>query len=407
MGAIYVDTEINRATINHDECVECGTCLRGMSQEHLNPTLVRTVRKLAKVFLFRFEPEPDVCPTAAFTMNELEMPRLVRQVFSDPVVEHKSTGIKGRGTEEVKTNDVNPRVAVGEVGYTIEFGRPGVGVRFRDIQQMTRALAKLGVAFEDKNPISHLMSDKSKGTIREDILGEKILSGIVEIRSKLEQVEAVLDTVDDVNERIDTVMAVGISTRCDEQGEDKTLAPLLEELGFDYERAKTNMGLGANYQRSTQGGRMTNTLHRYGKAESFHDDYIIFCIPCAGRNDEGALEKQKQFLRLCAKHQPSNMGNGNRGSFKPERHLNPASHWSRDTKPDWEGVISEVKKAGTVAAVFDSKEKAEACLRDVIDADLGLSVNISTSVDGAKEVAECCGIKRHSGRVFTRVHRSA
>jgi len=141
---------------------------------------------------------------------------------------------------------------------------------------------------------------------------------------------------------------------------------------------------------------MTNTLHRYGKAESFHDDYIIFCIPSAGRNDEGALEKQKQFLRLCAKHQPSNMGNGNRGSFKPERHLNPTSHWSRDNKPDWEGVISEVKKAGTVAAVFDSKEKAEACLRDVIDADLGLSVNISTSVEGAKEVAECCGIKRHS-----------
>jgi len=251
MGAIYVDPEINRATINHDECVECGTCLRGMSQEHLNPTMVRTVRKLAKIFLFRFEPEPDVCPTAAFTMNELEMPRLIRQVFSDPVVEHKSTGIKGRGTEEVKTNDVNPRVGVGEVGYTIEFGRPGVGVRFRDIQKMTRALAKLNVAFEDKNPISHLMSDKSKGTIREDILDEKILSGIVEIRSKLGQVESVLDTVEDINELIDTVMAVGISTRCDERGEDKTLAPLLEELGFDYERAKTNMGLGriTNVQR--------------------------------------------------------------------------------------------------------------------------------------------------------------
>ena len=30
------------------------------------------------------------------------MPRLIRQIFSDPVVEHKSTGIKGRGTEEVR-----------------------------------------------------------------------------------------------------------------------------------------------------------------------------------------------------------------------------------------------------------------------------------------------------------------
>ena len=244
MGAIYVDPAVNRATINQDECVECGACFRGMSQEHLNPTMVRTVRALAKFFRFRFEPEPDVCPTAAFEMNELAMPRLIRRVFSDPVVEHKSTGIKGRGTEEVKTNDVNPRVGIGEVGYTIEFGRPGVGVRFRDIQEMTRALAKLDIVFEAKNPISHLMTDKSSGTLRADILDEKILSGIVEIRSALDRVEAVCETVSAVNERIDTVTAVGISTRCGERGEDKSLAPLLADLGFAYERAKTNMGIG-------------------------------------------------------------------------------------------------------------------------------------------------------------------
>ncbi len=244
MGAIYIDPDIQRATINQDECVECGTCFRGMSQEHLNPSIVRTVRKIARLFRFRFEPEPDVCPTAAFVMNELTMPRLVRQVFSDPVVEHKSTGIKGRGTEEVKTNDVNPRVGIGEVGYTIEFGRPGVGVRFRDIQEMTTALAGLGIEFEEKNPISHLMTDKSTGAIREDILDEKILSGIVEIKTRLEQVEDVLTTVEDVNRKIDTVTAVGISTRCDSEGEERQLASLLEELGYGAERAKTNLGLG-------------------------------------------------------------------------------------------------------------------------------------------------------------------
>ena len=244
MGAIYIDPEIQRATINQDECVECGTCFRGMSQEHLNPTIVRTVRKFARMFRFRFEPEPDVCPTAAFVMNELTMPRLVRQVFSDPVVEHKSTGIKGRGTEEVKTNDVHPRVGVGEVGYTIEFGRPGVGVRFRDIQVMTRALAKEDIHFEEKNPISHLMTDKSTGALREDILDEKILSGIVEIKTRLDQVESVLTIVEDVNREIDTVTAVGISTRCDESGEETQLAETLEELGYGFERAKTNMGLG-------------------------------------------------------------------------------------------------------------------------------------------------------------------
>ncbi len=243
MGAIYVDPAVNRATINLDECVECGTCAR-MSSEALNPYMVRGVRSLAKLFRFRFEPEPDVCPTAAFVVDELSYPRLVRRVFSDPLVEHASTGIKGRGTEEVKTNDVAHRVDVGEVGYVIEFGRPGVGVRFRHIQSMTIALAELGVHFEAKNPITHLMTDQSLGTLKEDLLDEKILSAIVEIKTTIEQVPGVLETVERVGKTIDTVVALGLSTRCDEEGNDTILAPLLNELGYDSERAKTNLGLG-------------------------------------------------------------------------------------------------------------------------------------------------------------------
>lgn len=250
MNAIYIDTEINRANIDDDTCVECGTCYRGMSTENLNPRLARTVRNVAKALRFRMEPEPDVCPTTAIEMNELEMPRLIRQIFSDPVVEHKSTGIKGRGTEEVKTNDVRLRVDTDEVGYTIEFGRPGVGVRFSDIQEMSRELAKLGVTFEKNNPITHLLANERTGDLRSDILNEKILSAIVEIKTDIGMVEKVLSTVKIVNIGIDTVTAVGISTRCDEDGEDKILGPLLKKLGYTNYRAKTNMGL----------GRITNTI---------------------------------------------------------------------------------------------------------------------------------------------------
>jgi hypothetical protein len=206
--------------------------------------MVRTVRKLAKIFRFRFEPEPDVCPTTAFVVDELEWPRIARRVFSDPLVEHKSTGIHGRGTEEVKTNDVAHRVDLGEVGYVIEFGRPGVGVRFHHIQSMTMALAELGVKFEAKNPITHLMTDQSTGALKEDLLNEKILSAIVEIKTTVEMVPTVLDTVTRVAKQIDTVLAIGVSTRCDRNGEDPTLAPLLDDLGYTFVRAKTNMGLG-------------------------------------------------------------------------------------------------------------------------------------------------------------------
>lgn len=244
MNAIYVDTVKNRAQIIESECVECGVCFRGMSTENLNPSLVRAIRKLAKLLRFRFEPEPDVCPTSAFEMNELEMPRLIRQIFSDPVVEHKSTGITGRGTEEVKTNDVRLRINTGEIGYTIELGRPGAGVKFSDIQVMTNSLAKQGIEFEKNNPVTQLMTDTTRGDLRPDILNEKILSAIIEIKTSLSMVEKVLLTIRSVSKTLDTVIAVGLSTRCDEYGEDNFLSPLLNKLGYPHIRAKTNLGLG-------------------------------------------------------------------------------------------------------------------------------------------------------------------
>lgn len=250
MGAIYIDPRTRRATINRDECVECYTCYNGMSQEHLNPTLVRAIRKALSWARVRFDPEPDVCPTAAFEPDELTWPRIIRRAFSDPRVPHESTGVEGRGTEEVKTNDVSGRVQVGEVGFTIEFGRPGIGVWFRDIQIMCQALAKAGVAFEKRNPVTSLMTDVTTGKLRDDILGEKVLSAIVEIKTRVEKTEEIIRLVWEVEKRIDTVVAIGVGTRCDSEGDEDIVAPILERLGYKLERAKTNAGL----------GRMTNRL---------------------------------------------------------------------------------------------------------------------------------------------------
>lgn len=244
MGAIYIDPVLKRATIDRDECVECYTCFNGLSQEHLPPAVVRGVRRVFAALRIRFEPEPDVCPTAAFEPDELTWPRVVRRAFSDPRVPHESTGVEGRGTEEVKTNDVTGRVGPGDVGFTIELGRPGVGVRFRDIQVVCRALAGAGVAFEKKNPVTSLMSDVATGTIREDILDEKVLSAIVEIKVPVSRAEEVIRLVWDVEKRIDTVVSIGAGVRCDQQGNDTVVAPILERLGYHLERAKTNVGLG-------------------------------------------------------------------------------------------------------------------------------------------------------------------
>ena len=243
MGAISIDPSQNRAQINSQECVECYTCYRGMSMEELNPTLVRFVRRLLKMFRLRFDPEPDVCPTTAITPDELSWPRIVRRAFSDPQVTHETTGVHGRGTEEVKTNDVTNRVNEGEAGYVVEFGRPTVGVWFRDIDRMTRELAKIGIEFESNNPVTHMMVDKSIGALREDISNEKILSAIVEFKTPIASVPRVLKRIEEVSKTLGTVVAVGVSTRCDESG-NNDLGEVLTNEGFSYVRGKMNLGLG-------------------------------------------------------------------------------------------------------------------------------------------------------------------
>lgn len=244
MAAIYVDPLTKRATVDRDECVECYACYYGLSREKMNPVFVRTVRKLLQFARLRFDPEPDICPTSAFEPEELQWPRVVRRAFSDPRATHESTGVQGRGTEEVKTNDVTGRVKEGEVGFTIEFGRPGIGVWFRDIQKVTQALAQANVPFEKKNPLTLLMSDVTTGTLRADILNEKVLSAIVEIKVPASRTEEIIRLVKDLEREVDTTVALGVGTRCDENGEESVVAPVLRRLGYRIERAKTNTGLG-------------------------------------------------------------------------------------------------------------------------------------------------------------------
>jgi len=150
----------------------------------------------------------------------------------------------GRGTEEVKTNDVTDRVGIGQVGFTIELGRPGIGARFRDFQEMSRALAKAGVSFEKNNPITTLMTDVTTGDIRTDILNEKVMSAIIEIKVPVERTEEIIRIIWEVEKRINTQVVIGVGVRCDADGEERIVLPILEKLGYNPQRAKTNIGLG-------------------------------------------------------------------------------------------------------------------------------------------------------------------
>jgi hypothetical protein len=142
---------------------------------------------------------------------------------------------------------------------------------------------------------------------------------------------------------------------------------------------------------------MTNTLHRYGSAESFYDDYVIFAIPSRGKNDKGSLPKLRQFLEMALPFKPVNLGDAlNGGALRPRRDMSPTSHWKRDMTPDFRGVIDGLTGPTTVAAVFDDRVHAEDFVKAVKAADLGLCINISTSIDGAEQCCHAASQPRHS-----------
>jgi len=76
--------------------------------------------------------------------------------------------------------------------------------------------------------------------------------------------------------------------------------------------------------------------------------------------------------------------------------MHPTSHWNRDLTPDFNAVIAGVDTPTTVAAVFDNRPAAEDFVKAVKEADLGLCINISTSIDGAEQCCHAAGIPRHS-----------
>jgi hypothetical protein len=83
----------------------------------------------------------------------------------------------GRGTAEMKTNDVTGRFLEGEVGFGIEMGRPGVSTSFKDVEKVTTVLAGK-VVFESKNPVTSLI-DVDTGRFKDQrVLEERALSEI-------------------------------------------------------------------------------------------------------------------------------------------------------------------------------------------------------------------------------------
>jgi NAD-dependent dihydropyrimidine dehydrogenase PreA subunit len=201
-----------KATVNFEKCTECNACYRSKA-----------------------------CKKNALVPSQLEWPRTIRSLLSDVFTEYN--GVAGRGTEEMKTNDVTGRFKSGYTGIAIEFGRPNVGSYFRDIQYVARIVSKSGAEFEPKNPVTHYLDPKT-GEVNPDILNEFVISAIIEISVPNEKLESMLKAIFEASKHIETVFSLDVACRV-ENDDTIPAQQILDRMKVFYRpNCKTNVGLG-------------------------------------------------------------------------------------------------------------------------------------------------------------------
>jgi NAD-dependent dihydropyrimidine dehydrogenase PreA subunit len=217
MGAFMLKDK--KVVIDYETCVECGVCLR-------------------------FE----ICPESAIKqVDEIPYPRVIRAVFSDPLQRHESTGVLGRGTEEMKTNDVTNLFQQGRIGFSIELGRPVGGAYLRDLEKVVKKVTAMGVTLAEDNPVVQLIADRATGALKPEILGEKVLSAIVEC---LVPEETAIRFIDEMTEflgaELDCVVTMSAVSRADDDGNSAFLQKLKEIGKNPYPNGKVNIGMAAS-----------------------------------------------------------------------------------------------------------------------------------------------------------------
>ena len=96
---------------------------------------------------------------------------------------------------------------------------------------------------------------------------------------------------------------------------------------------------------------MTHTLHRQGTTENLTNDYLVMALPGVPSSD--IRERMNKFYQICMKYEPVN--------------YRSSTSWR--------------------IYVFDTKEKVDKILQEIVEADLGISIVVSGLYD---KVRDCC-----------------
>lgn len=134
---------------------------------------------------------------------------------------------------------------------------------------------------------------------------------------------------------------------------------------------------------------MTHTLHRQGTRDSLAHDYCVLAIPAQGINSAGSGAKLQAIKEIFRRHNPVNLGDIKRGNMY---------------NPGLEEVLKETQDGTVVHAVYTSADDLIAVLRDLKEADIGMSIVVSGLFDHVGECCQAAGLKRHTVEYSLGVH---
>jgi acetylglutamate kinase len=127
---------------------------------------------------------------------------------------------------------------------------------------------------------------------------------------------------------------------------------------------------------------MTHTLHREGNQAELARDFVLNIVPATGLNEEGAGDKIRQFFRLLMNHHPVNFG------IKRVGQMYQAAT---------DELIEKIPgRTHSHNCVLVKKEDLVEFLKELKEADFGLSVVVTGIYDAIKEHCKEAGLKPHT-----------
>jgi phosphoglycolate phosphatase-like HAD superfamily hydrolase len=134
---------------------------------------------------------------------------------------------------------------------------------------------------------------------------------------------------------------------------------------------------------------MTHTLHRRGDPEGLHGDYILLAMTARGINREGSGQKTRRIWKVISRYRDglANYGNLSLGN----------SHTTS---------LEELMKVDSIIlhAVFRDLQTLRACLMDLKQADIGISIVVSGLYGEVQKICDEIGLRPHTVNFSLGVH---